>query len=219
MPEPYVMKVTRTVPKRVRGSNPPILSDPKKTGGTKITYKTEPKKNFIFYAQWSKNNNSEKTNISHPIVGVWSKTIIPFDWANILYNKYDTGAREVSETIWKSGSSGGGIFVDTFRADRTGFSVYVATDSYGWTTFNYHVTGDTIYKTNIVGTNYDKSIANFNYEKKSFEDSNKLFKIRAYEGKQQICIKPSFKPGSEMDKMTIDEYIEKGSPEWYTKYL
>jgi len=156
--------------------------------------------------------------INHSIVGIWSLSYVPSSFATTLYNTYTTSTHFVTEMTSVSSSTGGAIFVEVFREDGTGHSVYLDSTTYGWNTFNYRVEGDTIYYTNIIGTHNDKNFPSSNYENKSFKDSSNLFKIRVNsDGEQQLVIKPSFLEGTDLYNMSIDEYIEHSSPSWYTK--
>ena len=171
----------------------------------------------------SSNNNTNGNNgngggkIDHPIVGVWSKEYLPSSFAMTLYNTYTTGLHEVTEMISKESSISGAVFVSVYREDGTAYEMYLNSDTYGWLTFNYSIKGNTMYRSKILGTHNSKKYPSTNYENKSYPNSEKLFKVQVNSGKEQLVVKPDFLAGSEYDKMTIDEYIEKGDPIWYTR--
>ena len=156
--------------------------------------------------------------IDHPIVGVWYWTLVPWSWSSSSYSTTVTPTQVVTEITSSGGSVGGGVFMEVYHENGTGYHVFVTTDGYGWTTFNYSVKGNTLYTTKSVGTYNSKSFPSANYENRSFRDNEYLFKIRKNTaGEDEFVRKESFLEGTEQYNWTIDEYIEKGSPTWYSR--
>ncbi|MCL2157462.1 MAG: InlB B-repeat-containing protein [Methanobrevibacter sp.] len=65
----------------------------KKSGGTKITKNTKPKKTVIYYAQWKKGSSTSSTNTKSKLIGAWKKNKIDsLGRMHLLYyNFYDNG--------------------------------------------------------------------------------------------------------------------------------
>jgi len=177
---------------------------------------------IIMFAACDKTNPDDDDGngggkIDHPIVGVWTLSYLPSSFSVSLYNVRVSGMYEITERISSDSRVSGAVFVSVYRDDGTAYEMYINSDTYGWTTFNYSVKGNTMYKSKILGTHKSKSNPSTNYENKSYPNSEKLFKVQVNSGKEQLVVKPDFLSGSDYDKMTIDEYIAKGGPTWYTR--
>jgi hypothetical protein len=73
--------------------------------------------------------------------------------------------------------------------------------------------------TNVKGTWTDLKTPSNSYQDKMFNDKIDLYKIRTNnDGKLQIAIfsPTSYVEGSVYRSWTVDDYIEKGFPTWYT---
>jgi len=166
-------------------------------------------------------SEDEKTpsgKIDHPIVGVWSLEYLPSSFAMTLYSTSTNGLYEITEMISRESSIGGAVFLSVYREDGTAYEMFLTADTYGWMTFNYSVKGDVISSTKNVGTYNNKKLPSTNYENKSFADEKTFFKIRTNEyGEEQFVTKPAFREDTEEYKWTMDEWIEKGNPSWYTR--
>jgi len=184
-----------------------------KTGGNKVTTTTKmPAKNVKVYAQWKKGSSVSNTGrvlnaAEKALVGKWyygSSSLGYWTYGGYNLEKYVEGRYFGS--------------AETYDSDGTGYRVWVSNDAYGSTTFSWKVVGGSIYYTNILQNYTSLTSPSSSYDNKIFDDSNRLYKIRVNDkGEQQLVIKPSFLPSSEFYKMTIDEYIAKGSPTWLTK--
>ncbi|MCL2116780.1 MAG: InlB B-repeat-containing protein [Methanobrevibacter sp.] len=65
----------------------------KKSGGTKITKNTKPKKIVIYYAQWKKGSSTSNTNTKSKLMGAWKKNKLDSlgRWHLLYYNFHDNG--------------------------------------------------------------------------------------------------------------------------------
>ena len=168
---------------------------------------------------------------NNSIIGVWSTTYVPVAWFDTLYNANNASKYlEIIEMIANETTAGREVFIEVYRDDGTGYSLYRFTSmadpfikgTYGYTSFNCRVEGDTMYRTNVVDTYYDSKLAGQagdpSYSNKTVADYFRLYRIRINpDGRQQLTIKPQFETGTAEYQWTIDEYIEKGNPTWYTR--
>ncbi|MDR2972458.1 MAG: hypothetical protein LBU83_11110 [Bacteroidales bacterium] len=161
-------------------------------------------------------DNSNNGAIDPVLVGVWGKTFYPWAHGMTFYNTYTNGLYEITETISSSGYVSGGVFVEVYRDNGTGYRMFVTSNDKGWTTFNYYTKDGAICTTKSLGTYFSKKFPNDNYENKPLKDEQHLYKTRVNgEGEQQLVVKPIFLQGTEQYGWTIDEYIANGSPIWY----
>jgi len=186
-----------------------------KTGGKQVSTTTKmASKNVKVYAQWKKgssvsNSGSNRvlTAAEKALVGKWF-----YGSSNLGYWTY--GGYNLEKYV--EGKYFGSA--ETYNSDGTGYRVWVSSDAYGSTTFSWKVVGGSIYYTNIIQEYTSLDYPSSSYVNKVFDDNSKLYKIRVNDkGEQQLVIKPGFLPGTDLYKMTIDEYIAKGSPTWFTK--
>ncbi|MCL2159470.1 MAG: hypothetical protein FWH48_08690 [Oscillospiraceae bacterium] len=153
--------------------------------------------------------------IDHPIVGLWSASQLPSSWAFSSYNTYDTATHMVTEITESSGGYAGSVDIEVYREDGTGFTLFLTTNSYFYTIFDWRADGDTIYLTNQSYTQYIKNDKG-NFENKSIADTWILFKIEnTADYVRMINFNPSsYSADSEYRSMTIDEYAAE-----YTTYV
>ncbi|WP_157077557.1 InlB B-repeat-containing protein [Methanobrevibacter curvatus] len=168
-----------------------------KNGGIKVSTTTKMvAKNVVVYAHWKKGSSSSNRVLN-------------------LYEKELVGAWSYS-----------GAFAGTYRFNADGTyidSTGGVLNGYVWHSYitaKWAVTSKGKVKlTNIVGTWTNLGNPSSDYKNKAFSDKIDLYKIQINNGKLQIAIHSpsSYIEGSEYNKWTIDEYITKGYPDWYTK--
>lgn len=168
-----------------------------KAGGTKVSTTTKmPAKNVKVYAQWIKGSSTSNrvlNSYEKELVGAWSYS---------------------------------GAYSETYRFNADGTYIQSSAGTlnghvwHSYITANWAVTSNGKIKlTNVVGTWTNLGNPSNDYKNKAFSDSIDLYKIQINNGKLQIAIHhpSSYIEGSEQNKWTIDEYIAKGYPTWYTK--
>ena len=144
------------------------------------------------------------------LVGTWSTSSIgPGYWVDVgaYYEKFHEGHAYIG--AYK------------FNTDGTYSETWVDTDGYFFKNGNWNVPSKgKVLLTNIIVTQSNNKYSSWNYINRKSDNHTELYKIRVDDkGKQEIVFhNPSaYLKDSDYYKMTIDEYIEKGVPMWYTK--
>ncbi|MCL2116755.1 MAG: InlB B-repeat-containing protein [Methanobrevibacter sp.] len=110
----------------------------RKTGGTKISKNTIPKKSVTYYAHWTKSSTS--TNAKSKLIGTWK------------YH-YGDGRTYKSYTFWNNGSFKLTDVIENPLNDRSGSGEYSTITTIG----KYNVNNNKIFLTNRVSYYPDKS--------------------------------------------------------------